>query len=399
MESLELDFSELFYADAYRTDFNATVLSCRPLDKSEGFAVLLDNTLFYPEGGGQPADRGTLGEAEVFDVQRVSDGILHYVNRPLAVNEQVEGKIDWARRFDFMQQHSAEHIISGLVKQIHGYENVGFHMNETEMTLDLSGPLTARQVEEIETKANAAVWQNLPLQVDVYPEATDDELPDYRSKMELNGNLRLITVEGYDVCACCGTHLRTTGEIGSVKIIDSVAHRGGTRLTALCGGRALQDAQLRWKQSRKIGALLSAPSDNLLPYVERTLEQLSEEQSKSLALQKRLNEYALESIPQHTGNLFTILSDRDVNNAKYLGKKVSEKINGVAMVFFPHPREEGFMYIITAKEADVQAVQSRLKDKLKLRGGGNQGLIQGITQASAQEIVEACSDFAYQLEI
>ena len=198
--------------------------------------------------GSRPVGRGRR-----FDVQRAAEAILHICDRRLPVGQRVEGRIDWARRFDFMQQHSAEHIVSGLIKRQFGYDNVGFHINETEMTFDVNGPLTDEQVLQLETQANEAVWADLPLQITLHDE-TNEDLPDFRSKTELRGKLRLVTIDEYDCCACCGTHLRRTGEIGSVRIIRSEPHRGGTRLTALCGRRALLDAQQRWQQSRTIGA-------------------------------------------------------------------------------------------------------------------------------------------------
>lgn len=285
----------------------------------------------------------------MLDVRRVSGQIIHYCDRPLKTGVTVEGEIDWERRFDFMQQHSAEHILSGLVKQRFGYENVGFHINETEMTFDLNGPLTDEQITDLENSANEAVWRNLPIEIQLREE-DDQHLPDYRSKLELEGRLRLITVPGYDCCACCGTHLKFTGEIGLIRIINAETYKGGVRLTALCGRRALRDSQNRWRQSKDIGALLSTPSTDLLNAVRRVVDLLKIEQDKSLALQKKINLTAVDAMPESTGNLYVILDDDDVNNAKYLAKKIGERVSGAALVFFPHPRQEGYMYIIVSEK-------------------------------------------------
>lgn len=374
MESLKLEFDELYYADTYQTRFSATVMTCEQVSDTEEiarslesdkelrrlWAVELDNTLFYPEGGGQPADRGRLGDSNVLDVRRVSGQIIHYCDRPLKTGVTVEGEIDWERRFDFMQQHSAEHILSGLVKQRFGYENVGFHINETEMTFDLNGPLTDEQITDLENSANEAVWRNLPIEIQLREE-DDQHLPDYRSKLELEGRLRLITVPGYDCCACCGTHLKFTGEIGLIRIINAETYKGGVRLTALCGRRALRDSQNRWRQSKDIGALLSTPSTDLLNAVRRVVDLLKIEQDKSLALQKKINLTAVDAMPESTGNLYVILDDDDVNNAKYLAKKIGERVSGAALVFFPHPRQEGYMYIIVSEKTDIAEVHQRLK--------------------------------------
>ncbi len=412
MESLKLEFDELYYADTYQTRFTAMVLTCDPVPDTETitrssekdkelrrlWAVELDNTLFYPEGGGQPADKGRLDDANVLDVQRVAGRIIHYCDRSLEIGAPVEGEIDWDRRFDFMQQHSAEHILSGLVKQRFGYDNVGFHINETEMTFDLNGPLTDEQITDLENSANEAVWRNLPIEIQLREE-DDQHLPDYRSKLELEGRLRLITVPGYDCCACCGTHLKFTGEIGLIRIINAETYKGGVRLIALCGRRALRDSQNRWRQSRDIGALLSAPSTDLLGAVRRLVDLLKIEQDKSLSLQKKINLAALDAIPESTGNLYVMLDDDDVNNAKYLAKKIGERVSGAALVFFPHPRQEGYMYIIVSEKTDITEVHQRLRDQLKAKGGGNRGMAQGITTATFEEVRRLCDTFAYRMKI
>ena len=219
-----MEMNELFYQDAYLKEFDAKVIRCTAC--KNGFDVVLEDTAFYPEGGGQPFDTGTLDGIEVFNVQRDQhDVIHHYVKEALDEGKVVHGVIDWNRRFDFMQNHSGEHIISGLIHKHFGYENVGFHMGEV-IQIDISGPLNWEQLMMIEREANDIIYQNIPVQI-TYPNNDELENIPYRSKKELQGKVRIVTIENADICACCGTHVRNTGEIGLIKILSFMKHKDG----------------------------------------------------------------------------------------------------------------------------------------------------------------------------
>ena len=259
---------KLFEEDAFLREFTATVLSCE--EKDGHFLVILDRTAFFPEGGWQPADHGTLGEAQVIDCH-VSKGIItHTLTSPLTPGETVEGHIDWARRFNFMQQHSGEHIFSGLVHSTFGYNNVGFHIGSDAVTMDFDGRLTWEDVLGIEARVNEAIWLDLPVEAG-YPDAQTLESLPYRSKKEIDGDIRIVRIEGYDICACCGTHVRTTGQIGQVKVVGLQNYKSGVRVSILCGVRALAWANSVLKENQEISHLTSEQFGKLASHAKNTI--------------------------------------------------------------------------------------------------------------------------------
>lgn len=228
-------FKELYDLNPYTEEFDAQVVSCNL--NNDVYEIVLDRTAFYPEGGGQPADRGTLGTVNVLDVQEKAETIIHYCDAPLAEGTQVHGAIDWNRRFDLMQNHSGEHIVSGLIHQLYGYENVGFHMGDV-IQIDFNGPLNEEQLKDIETRANRIVMNNEEI-IALFPDEEELKTLEFRSKKELKGVVRIIEIPGADVCACCGTHVKRTGEIGLIKLLGWQKHKKGVRVEMLSGMRAL----------------------------------------------------------------------------------------------------------------------------------------------------------------
>ena len=230
--------NKLYYDSAYIKEFEAQVLSCQ--EGKKGWEITLSATAFYPEGGGQPADTGLLGNVRVTDVHEKDGQVVHYTDGPLPVGEMVRGVIDWDRRFQHMQEHSGEHLVSGLIHQRFGYDNVGFHMGTDEVTIDFNGVLEWGDLMAIEEKANGMIWENLEISA-VYPEKDELDAMEYRSKKELTGAVRIVSIPGGDVCACCGTHVERTGEIGLVKFLSMIHYKGGVRISLLCGKRAGED--------------------------------------------------------------------------------------------------------------------------------------------------------------
>ena len=222
---------KLFYKDAYIKEFDAVVLSC--IEKGESFLIELDRTCFYPEGGGQSADCGTLGDAKVSDVHEREGRIWHTADRPLEQGSRVTGRIDWQRRFSLMQHHTGEHIVSGIVNRLFGLDNVGFHMGSAMVTVDFNGELTQNDIETVELLANRTVFDNIEVRTE-YPDAKTLAEMSYRSKKELSGEVRIVTVPGADSCACCGTHVARTGEIGMIKLLSPQRYKGGVRVGILC---------------------------------------------------------------------------------------------------------------------------------------------------------------------
>ncbi len=229
---------KLYENDSYIKEFEATVISCE--QTKDGYAVVLDKTAFFPEGGGQAADTGTLGNCTVNDVQ-ISDGVVtHYTDKELNVGDKVIGTLNWDTRFARMQGHTGEHLVSGIIHTMFGYDNLGFHMSDKTLTLDPSGPLSAEDIKAVELAANKAVYENKEISVS-YPTSEELERLDYRSKLDFTDGVRIVTIDGYDVCACCAPHVHRTGEIGVIKIIDFIQYKGGTRIEMVCGINALSD--------------------------------------------------------------------------------------------------------------------------------------------------------------
>ena len=245
---------KLYYENAFAQDFTAVVESCEAV--KGGFAVALDRTAFYPEGGGQPADHGTLGESRVLDVHEKDGVVTHLCDRALSVGAEVGGHIDWARRFDHMQQHSGEHIISGLLCSTFHCDNVGFHMGADVVTIDYNAPITWEQALEVEHRANAYIWADHPIRI-WYPSPEELAALPYRSKKALEGSVRITEFPGADMCACCGTHVARSGQVGLVKLLSCQKFRDGARLELLCGRRALDYLSASWEQARQIGQALS----------------------------------------------------------------------------------------------------------------------------------------------
>ena len=289
------NFHALYYQKPYIKEFDATVTACSKTER--GYEIELSDTAFYPEGGGQPGDRGSLvaeGQPErairISDTQFAGERIVHIADGELAVGTNVHGVLDWVNRCDNMQGHSGEHILTGILAQTYGYENVGFHMGESFITIDFSGPLTDEQVLDAEQRANEIVRANLPIQ-ESFPNDEERKTMQYRSKKELSGTVRIITIPGLDACACCGTHVTATGEIGLIKILNFTNRKKGVRLEVLCGRKAILAYEQETAQVRAISRCLSAkPSE-----VQDAVEKLNAEKGK---LQQQLHEMTEKYLKQ-----------------------------------------------------------------------------------------------------
>ena len=286
---------KIFYQNTHIIDFEAVVLDC--VKESDGkYRITLDRTAFFPEEGGQGADCGTLNGQEVLDVQIKADVIYHYTKEPLEVGSTVTGHVDWAQRFDYMQQHSGEHIVSGLVHAQYGYDNVGFHLGKEEVTLDFNGFLSMEQMREIELSANNIIWQNLPVKV-FFPDKEVLESLEYRSKLELTENVRIVEIPGVDVCACCAPHVETTGQIGLLKVVGVQSHRGGVRVNILCGERALREFTMHQNSVMAISNLLSAKQNGVADAVVRLKEENLKQKERANDLQAKLLTLQTKQLP------------------------------------------------------------------------------------------------------
>ena len=373
---------KLYDIDSHLFAFTATVLRCE--QKKGRWEVILDKTAFFPEGGGQQGDRGVLGAVAVTDVHERDGEIIHYCDGPLEQGSRVEGAVDRELRLGRMQNHSGEHILSGTAHRLYGCENVGFHMSESDVTIDFDKELDAEDLARIETMANKAVRENLPVRV-YYPSKEELDQLEYRSKKELTGNVRIVEIPGVDRCACCAPHVNSTGEIGPIKVLNFEKHRGGVRLSVTCGMWALEDYRRKQQSAAEISVLLSAKRDEIVPAVQRLLHERDALKEKNAILAMELVQFKAAQQPETEGNicLFEVIPDEIA--VRELVNLLMEKCSGIAAVFFPG--EEGvFRYIIGSRSIDLRNAAKSINAGVGGRGGGRPEMIQGSASASKEEI-------------
>ena len=364
---------KLYDEDSHLACFDAQVVSCEAHE--DIWHIVLDQTAFFPEGGGQAADTGMLDDVRVLDAQERGGVIVHITEGALPVGATVHGALDFDQRFRRMQEHSGEHIISGLVHTLYGYRNVGFHLGEETVTMDYDGELSREQLTELERFANEAVWKNVPITAEYPPEDVLRTL-EYRSKLELTENVRIVTIAGYDVCACCAPHVSRTGEIGAIKIIDSMRHRGGVRLTILCGTDALRQYQMLFDESAQLSQLLNVPKDQLVPAVERLFQERDALESALAAREEKLNAMRIQALPASGRNIVVIDAFDDPEAMRALVNIGMERAEGVCAAF-SGTDAEGYRYIIGSKTVDLRAHTKQINAALQGRGGGRPTMIQG----------------------
>lgn len=372
---------KLYDQDAHQAQFQAAVLSCRP--GKHGYDVVLDRTCFYPEGGGQPGDTGVLSGVRVTDTHEAGGEVVHYCEAPLSEGQTVEGAIDYDRRFEFMQLHTGEHILSGVIHRRFGYENVGFHMGADFVTIDLSGMLTPEQVQSVEAEANEWIWKNVPVEVS-YPDPEALKTIPYRSKKELTGDVRIVTFPGVDICACCGTHVTRTGEIGLVKIFSCEKFHEGVRLELLCGRRALEYLSAALDQNRRVSGQLSAKPLETAEAVRRTLDELAQQKARAAALEARVFEAQGESL-RGRGNVLLFEDGLTPDALRRLGDAVMTRCGGRCAVFSGSDAE-GYKYCVAEDGGDLRQLTKEMNAALHGRGGGKPFFMQGSVSASRREI-------------
>ncbi|WP_054742339.1 alanyl-tRNA editing protein [Cellulosilyticum ruminicola] len=362
---------KLYYENSYLTNFEAEVISCEPY--KEGFTVVLNETAFYPEGGGQPADEGFINEAKVSHVFIKDEVIYHVVDQALEVGSKVEGKINFERRFDFMQQHSGEHIVSGIINAKYGYNNVGFHLSSDYMTADVDGELSEAQIKEVIQIANEAVFKNVPVKATVFE---NDKVKDktYRSKIELAGKVRLVEIGDYDTCACCGTHVKNAGEIGVIECINWERHRGGMRLTLLCGKRALEDYDQRLMITREIGNTLSTKTEKILEAFMKQQEELNNLKQKVASVTNDLLIFRAQDYIAK-GETCIMQEGLSGDELRKLCVLMAELGNKVYLVLTQ--QDGSIKYALGSSKEDVRPISKALNTVFNGRGGGKPELCQG----------------------
>lgn len=373
---------KLYYTDSHIHEFSARVLSCEKAKK--GFAVVLDKTAFFPEGGGQPADTGIIGPAAVRDVQEQNGEIFHYTDQALTPGEEYACALDWEQRLCRMQNHSGEHIVSGITHKLYGFDNVGFHMGAECMTIDFSGELSWEQLTEIETLANQAVRDDLPVKT-CFPGPEALSQMEYRSKLELTRDVRIVEIPGTDRCACCAPHVKRTGEIGLIKLLSAERHRGGVRIELVCGMDALRECRLMQENVTAISGLLSARRAKSAAAVERVLAEQARLKERVAELSMALARLKAERFGYTEGNICVFDKVLDEVALRELVNLLMEKCGGMAGAFSGSD-ETGYMYIIGSKNIDLRSHSREINAAINGKGGGTAEMIRGRASTSAENI-------------
>ena len=376
-----METRKLYYEDSHLTSFSATVLSCRQGEK--GWEVILDATAFYPEGGGQAADTGFLNGIRVTDTRERGETLVHFCEGPLEVGTAAEGTIDWENRFRRMQQHSGEHIVSGIINRRWGYHNVGFHMGTDIITIDFDGVIPAEELASIEAEANSAVWSNLAVKC-WYP--SQEELPNvfYRTKRALPWPVRIVQVPGFDSCACCGTHVKATGEIGLIKLFSVIGFRGGTRMEMACGASALKLLNLAYEQNRQVSQAFSARIEETGAAARRMNEVEASLKYRITGLEKRIFTGVAASYAGK-GDVVHFEEGLDNTAVRDLADAIAENCGGTAAVFSGSD-EAGFAFCLVTRNGDLRTLGKEMTKALNGRGGGKPIFQQGRVQAKKAEI-------------
>ena len=372
---------KLYYEDSHMRTFSATVLSCEDIEK--GWEVILDATAFYPEGGGQAADTGVLGGVQVLDTRERGETVVHLCDGPLEVDVVVEGTLDYEARFLRMQQHSGEHIVSGIINRRYGYHNTGFHMGSDLITIDFDGVIPAEDLASIEAEANSAVWQNIPVKC-WYP--SEEELPTvfYRTKRALPWPVRIVQFPGFDSCACCGTHVQATGEIGLIKLFSVMGFRGGTRMEMACGKAALALLNNAYEQNKLVSQAFSAQVTETGAAAKRMNEALAEQKYRIVGLEKRIFA-TIAAGYAGKGNVVHFEEGLENTAVRDLADAIAENCGGTAAVFSGSD-EAGFAFCLVTRNGDLRQLGKEMTKALNGRGGGKPIFQQGRVQATRGEI-------------
>ena len=398
-------YEKLYNEDAYTREFESDVISVKEktYENETVYDFVLEKTCFFPEQGGQTCDTGKLSDLnssttlEVVHVYIEDDTVHHLVKlgmgegavHPVGI-QRVKGAINWEERFDKMQNHSGEHLVSGTVHRFFGLDNVGFSLSNDNVTLDFNGTLTEENLEFIEKTVNRAVFENFEVQV-TYPSEEELKSIDYRSKKELSGEVRIVEFPGYDICACCAPHVHRTGEIGLIKIISTESFKGGIRMTIRCGYRALYDYARKLNSCRKISQMLSVPVDDVAAGVEKISSDNRSLKFEMNGMNKTVLDLKAENVRKDANPI--IFDDKaDMNSAR---KTINEMLTGTSGFFgiFLGDEQNGYGFCIGSKKHDCRKLLYNLKTILGAKGGGNETMIQGNIKASPKAIKKLLETF------
>ena len=383
-----METKKLYYEDCHLAAFSAQVVACE--ETPGGWLVELDRTAFYPEGGGQAADTGILGGVRVLHTSEDGERVLHLCDGPLSVGETVEGKIDYDLRFDRMQQHTGEHIVSGLIHSKYGWHNVGFHMGADVVTIDFDGEIPAEDLPELERRANEAVWKNLALKIWT---PSPEELPNvfYRTKRALPWPVRIVQVPGYDSCACCGTHATHTGEVGLIKLLSCIRCRGGVRMEMVCGGRALAYMSRVYRQNLEVSHAFSAKVLETGEAARKMNDTLAALKFRCAELERQIFD-SIAGQCAGKGDVLIFRDGLDPVGVRQLADRVAEVCGGTAAVLSGSD-DSGYSYCLIRREGDLRAFNKAMVSALQGRGGGKPECQQGSLKSTEKEVREYFSSF------
>jgi len=370
----------LYDQDSELLEFDAEVVSCQ--EKGGRYLVTLTQTAFFPEGGGQGADHGVLGGAHVLDVHEVQGEVVHTTDAPLHAGETVHGAVDAVRRLDMMQQHSGEHIFSGMVCRLFGYDNVGFHIGSEAVTMDFNGPMTAEDVRRVERLANEIVWANVPVET-LLPGKEELDAMEYRSKKALEGTVRIVNIPGADTCACCGTHVKRTGSVGQIKVLGFIKYKSGVRVSILCGRRALEEENVMLEQVRGVSSLLSCKQHE----AARSVERLMAERDGLRFENERLGMQIFDMLAAQEADRAVRVVVCDALPAGAVRKAAGKLCAGARMGMVLVPREGGYSFALSSETMDVRPVTRALCAAFGGKGGGPKDMTQGLLGGADAEAI------------
>ncbi len=373
---------KIYDFDSYIKEFDGVVTDCKKTDK--GYEIILDRTAFFPEEGGQCSDKGILNGIPVTDVQIRNDIIYHLCSEAIPVGTKIKGSIDFNLRFRNMQNHTGEHIICGIAHKLYGYENTGFHLGEDFVTMDLSGPLTKEQTEDLELRANRAVFENHKVKAYYPPENELDSIP-YRSKDGIEGKIRIVEIEDCDICACCAPHVNYTGETGLIKIIDFFPHRGGTRLFILCGYDALEDYKCRFKESLVVSKLLSVKQHEISNGVQKLLDDFGKAKQKLSQKSKSYAMSLIENTKESDSNVLIFENDLDSDSMRHLANEGMKKTKRIFGILCGNDTD-GYRYILSSQSINLKSISKDINSVLHGKGGGTETMISGVFKETKEKI-------------
>ncbi len=371
---------KLYYENAYIRSFVARVLEVTSTD--EGYDVVLDETAFFPEEGGQSSDTGYIGDAKVSYIYE-RDGVVHHITDKRPSLGEKQCALDLDDRFEKMQCHTAEHILCGIIHRLFGLDNVGFHLGDDEVTFDVNGVLDREQLNKVEILANEAVFANLKIDT-IFP--TPDELSkiEYRAKLDITEGVRLVKIGDVDTCACCAPHVAYTGEIGVIKILDFMKHRGGTRIWMVAGKRALADYRLRYDNVKRISGMLSAPQPEIANVLSDYIAESDETRTALKQARLRIAELEAEKIQSTDASAVFYLPDFSIPELIAFSNVANKRVGKITVAL--SGTDGDYKYVISSNTTNLRAMAKDINSALSGRGGGRPEMIQGSFGATLQEI-------------